>query len=140
MPFPVASNGSTAGVGNYALDAKFGTAAANLTTFASGGLQASTPQQSYNFYVGESQLFQFLLSADGQGAPAGSTVQMTIKKGKKLLTARNAKLGKKCTFAKTVTLAKSKVGSVKQLAITVRFQGNSLLKPSTKNLSVKIKH
>jgi len=66
-------------VGNYALDAAFGTAAANLTTFASGGLQASSPQQSYNFYVGESQLFQFLLSASGVGAPAGSAVEMTIK-------------------------------------------------------------
>jgi hypothetical protein len=28
--------------------------------------------------VGESQLFQFLLSAGGSGAPAGSAVQMTI--------------------------------------------------------------
>jgi hypothetical protein len=74
----VSSDGSTSDVGNYALDAAFGTTAANLTTFASGGLQASSPQQSYNFYVGESQLFQFLLSAGGQGAPAGSEVQMTI--------------------------------------------------------------
>ncbi len=74
----VSSNGSASGVGNYALDAAFGTAAANLSTFAGGGLQASAPQQSYNFYVGESQLFQFLLSAGGQGAPAGSAVQMTI--------------------------------------------------------------
>jgi hypothetical protein len=74
----VSSNGSTAGVGNYALNAAFGTTAANLTTFAAGGLQASAPQQSYDFYVGESQLFQFLLSANGQGAPAGSAVQMTI--------------------------------------------------------------
>jgi hypothetical protein len=74
----VSSDGSTSDVGNYALDAAFGTTAANLTTFASGGLQASSPQQSYNFYVAESQLFQFLLSASGQGAPAGSAVQMTI--------------------------------------------------------------
>jgi hypothetical protein len=74
----VSSDGSTAGVGNYALNAAFGTAAANLTTFAGGDLQAAAPQQSYNLYVGESQLFQFLLSADGPGAPAGSAVQMTI--------------------------------------------------------------
>ena len=33
----VSSNGSTAGIGNYALDATFGTTAANLSTFASGG-------------------------------------------------------------------------------------------------------
>ena len=61
----VSSGGSTAGVGNYALDAEFGSTAANLSTFASGSLSASAPQQSYNFYVAESQLFQFLLSADG---------------------------------------------------------------------------
>ena len=75
----VSSDGSSAGMGNYALDAEFGSTAANLSTFASGGVSASAPQQSYNFYVGESQLFQFLLSASGVGAPAGSAVQMTIK-------------------------------------------------------------
>ena len=74
----VSSNGSTAGVGNYALNAIFSATGATLTTFASDNLSASTPQKSYNFYVGESQLFQFLLSATGQGAPAGSAVQMTI--------------------------------------------------------------
>ena len=72
-------------------------------------------------------------------AACTGTVQMTIKKGKRLLTARNAKLSKTCTFTKTVSLSKSKVGSAKQLAITVRFQGNSILKPVTKNLTAKIK-
>ncbi len=75
----VSSGGSSNGVGNYALDAAFGSTAANLSTFAGGDLSASAPQQSYNFYVGESQLFQFLLSAGGVGAPAGSAVEMTIK-------------------------------------------------------------
>jgi hypothetical protein len=74
----VSSDGSTAGVGNYALDAAFGTTAASLTTFASGSVSASAAQQSYNFYVGESQLFQFLLSANGPNAPEGSAVEMTI--------------------------------------------------------------
>ena len=72
-------------------------------------------------------------------AACSGTVQLTIKKGKTLLTARNATLSKKCAFTKTVSLTKSKVGKAKKLGITVRFQGNSLLKPSTKNLSVKIK-
>ncbi len=75
----VSTDGSTSGVGNYALDATFGSAAANLSTFASGDVSASAPQQTYNFYVAQSQLFQFLLSASGIGAPAGSAVQMTIK-------------------------------------------------------------
>jgi hypothetical protein len=75
----VSSDGSSAEVGNYALDAAFGSTAASLSTFASGSLSAPAPQQSYNFYVGESQLFQFLLSASGAGAPTGSAVEMTIK-------------------------------------------------------------
>jgi hypothetical protein len=75
----VSTGGSSDGTGNYALSATFGSAAADLSTFAGGKLSASAPQQSYNFYVAESQLFQFLLSANGTGAPAGSAVQMTIK-------------------------------------------------------------
>jgi hypothetical protein len=75
----VSSGGSSSGVGNYALDAAFGSTPANLSTFAGGNLPATAPQQSYNFYVAESQLFQFLLSANGVGAPSGSAVQMTIK-------------------------------------------------------------
>jgi Matrixin len=74
----VSSDGSTAGVGNYALNATFSSTAASLTSFVGGSVAATAPVQSYHFYVGESQLFQFLLSASGQGAPAGSAVQMTI--------------------------------------------------------------
>jgi hypothetical protein len=75
----VTPNGSSTGsVGNYALDAEFGSAAASLSTFASGGLSASTAQQSYDLYVGESQLMQFVLSADAGGASAGAAVQMTV--------------------------------------------------------------
>ncbi len=68
------------------------------------------------------------------------TVFLTIKKGKKLLSARNAKLSKSCSFAKTISLSKRKVGAAKKLAITVRFQGNSILKPTTKNLKATVKH
>jgi hypothetical protein len=75
----VSSGGSASGLGNYAVDAAFGSTAANLSAFASGNLSASASEQSYNFYVAESQLFQFVLSASAVGAPAGSAVQMTIK-------------------------------------------------------------
>jgi len=72
-------------------------------------------------------------------AACSGTVFLTIKKGKKLISARTAKLGKTCGFSKTISLSKSKVGSAKRLKITVRFQGNSILKPTTKNLSATIK-
>jgi hypothetical protein len=75
----VTPNATSANItGNYTLDAEFGTAAADLSTFASGSLTASTTQQVYNLYVGESQLMQFVLSASAVGAPAGTAVQMTI--------------------------------------------------------------
>jgi hypothetical protein len=91
----VTSNGSpTDSAGNYALDAEFGTASAALSTFATGNLAASTPQQSDNFYVGESQLMQFLLSADAAGAPSGTSVRMTIlDKDGKVVYSLNAAAG-----------------------------------------------
>jgi hypothetical protein len=72
------NDSSTSNVGNYALDAEFGTAAADLSTFASGSLNPSTTQQSYNLYVGETQLMQLVLSAGAVGTPAGTAVQMTV--------------------------------------------------------------
>jgi hypothetical protein len=75
----VSTAGSASGVGNYALDTAFGSATADLSTFAGGSVSASSPQQSFNLYLGESQLFQFLLSAAGSNVPAGSAVQMTIR-------------------------------------------------------------
>jgi hypothetical protein len=74
----VSANGSPAGVGNYALEASFGTTGANLTTFAGGALGASAPEQSYNFYVAESQIFQFLLTVASTPTATGSSVNATI--------------------------------------------------------------
>jgi hypothetical protein len=64
--------------GNYALDAEFGSATANLSTLSSGSLSPARTPQTHNFYVGESQLMQFVLSANASGAPAGAAVEMTI--------------------------------------------------------------
>jgi hypothetical protein len=64
--------------GNYTLDADFGTATANLSTFASGSLSNPASQKSYNFYVGESQLMQFVLTASTAAAAPGAAIQMTV--------------------------------------------------------------
>jgi hypothetical protein len=79
---PETAAGSAA-VGNFALTAQFGTAAAQLSTFAAGTLAAPAATQSYNLYVGESQLMNFVLSADAVGGTAAphSAVQMTILDG-----------------------------------------------------------
>ncbi len=74
----VTPGGAGSGVGNYALDAQFGTTPAQLTTFAGGNLDAGVGQKFYNVYIAESQIFQFLLSTAGTGVPAGTSVQMTI--------------------------------------------------------------
>jgi Matrixin len=73
------SAGSPA-TGNFALTAQFGTAAAQLSTLATGTNLAAGATQSYNFYVGESQLMNFVLSANAGGStPApDSAVQMTV--------------------------------------------------------------
>jgi hypothetical protein len=74
-----------------------------------------------------------------KSAACNGSVLLTIKNGKALISARTAKITKSCTFSKTVNLARKKVGRAKKLAVTMRFQGNTFLRPSTKNLSVKIR-
>ena len=69
---------------------------------------------------------------------SGSVV-LTVKKGKTLLTARTARVGKKCTFNKTISLSRKKVGAAKKLVITVRFGGNTVLKPTSQNVTVRVK-
>jgi photosystem II stability/assembly factor-like uncharacterized protein len=69
---------------------------------------------------------------------SGSVV-LTVKKGKTLLTARTARVGKKCTFNKTISLSRKKVGTAKKLVITVRFGGNTVLKPTSQNVTVRVK-
>ena len=67
--------------GNYALVAQFGTTAAQLSNLASDTLLASAGStQSFNLYVGESQLMHLILSANAVGGPAApdSAVQMTM--------------------------------------------------------------
>jgi hypothetical protein len=75
------------------------------------------------------------------GAASGCTgsVFLTVKKGKTLLTARSAPLKKQCTFAKTISLSRRKVGKAKKLVVTVRFAGNNVLKPTTRNVTIRMK-
>ncbi len=63
--------------GNYALEARFGTVASSLTDFASGSLTSQAPQVG-SLYIGETQLFQFLLSAGTSSTP-GELVSLTIR-------------------------------------------------------------
>jgi Bacterial Ig-like domain (group 2)/Matrixin len=66
--------------GNYAVVAQFGTTAAQASTLATGTVDSPTSSQSFNLYVGVSQLMHLILSANAIGGPAapGSAVQMTV--------------------------------------------------------------
>ena len=76
---PNTAVGSTS-TGNYALVAQFGTTAAQLSTLATGTVDSTGSSQSFNLFVGESQLMHLILSAGAVGgaAAAGSAVQMTV--------------------------------------------------------------
>jgi hypothetical protein len=65
-------------------------------------------------------------------------VIVTIKKAKKLLTARTTTLNKQCKYTKQVSIAKGKVGSAKALKFTIRFGGNPFLAPVKKTYTVKV--
>lgn len=62
--------------GNYLVSASFGTVASQLTTLARGALTESDRTDTNRVYVGEAQLFHFVLTA-GPGNE-GTSVRMTI--------------------------------------------------------------
>src|SRR5262249_42533176 len=63
---PDTAMGSPA-AGNYAVVAQFGTTAASLSGLASDILASAGSTQSYNLYVGESQLMHLTLTANAVG-------------------------------------------------------------------------
>lgn len=68
------TNGAT---GNYFLTADFGNVATTVRTFAEGQL-ASGNVRTDTLYVGQAQLFHFVLTANSAGSPAGTTLRMSI--------------------------------------------------------------
>ena len=68
-------------------------------------------------------------------------IKLTLKKKKKKLATRTVKLKLKkgkCRFAKTVNVPRKKVGSATSLRLTVRFQGNRVLKAGQKRYTLLI--
>ena len=56
-------------------------------------------------------------------------IVFTMKKAKRLVSARTTKLNSACRYAKSFSVAKSKIGAAKTLGITIRFSGNAWLAP-----------
>ncbi len=68
-------------------------------------------------------------------------IKLTLRKKKKKLATRTVKLKLKkgkCRFAKTVLIPRKKVGSATKLRLTVRFQGNRVLKAGQKRYTLLI--
>jgi hypothetical protein len=89
---PLGSGGNT---GNYALTVDFGRVVAQLRDFTQGAVTAERQEETRTLYVGQNQLFQFLLSAKSGSAPpvdAGVTMTILDKNGNTMftLTARDA--------------------------------------------------
>ncbi len=64
----------------------------------------------------------------------------TLNKAKTLLSARSTKLNQHCRYSKSFSVAKTKVGTVKTLRLTVRFSGNGWLAPGKKTYTIKVPH
>src|SRR5262249_47054956 len=69
---------------SFSLVADFKQTPAIMPVLATGTLKTAAPPSQSALYVAVDQVFNFTLSASATGAPAGSTVQMTItdKNGK----------------------------------------------------------
>jgi hypothetical protein len=72
---PAVGNGEDA---SFSLVADFKQTSSLLPVLAAGNVTTATSPPAYALYVALDQVFNFTLSAAGTGAPAGSTVQMTI--------------------------------------------------------------
>lgn len=76
------------------------------------------------------------------GIPAAQgcrgNVIATVKKAKRLITARVIKLSKRCGFLKTITLRRSKVGRAKTLRVTLRLEGNQVIGTTRRTYTLKV--
>jgi hypothetical protein len=72
-------NGTLARANTYSVVADFGGPLASLRTFVGGTLTPAAPQQSYNLYVAQTQMFQFDLTLKQPSVQTKSAVEFTIK-------------------------------------------------------------
>lgn len=81
-------SGTAAQAGNYELTAQAGVAAAAQATFARGAVTDAQAEQTYRVFIGQSQLFQFSLSAlaGSLGAAGQVVVEMRDARGNVVLS------------------------------------------------------
>jgi photosystem II stability/assembly factor-like uncharacterized protein len=84
------------------------------------------------------------LPAGATAAACAKRITLRIKKKQRVMAHRKAKLRHKaspsrCTFSKKVKLRRKKIGKIKKLRLTVSHPGNSVLRKSSKKLTLVIK-
>ena len=84
------------------------------------------------------------LPSGATAAACAKKITLRIKKKQRVMAHRKAKLRYKaspsrCTFAKKVKLRRKKVGKTKKLRLTVSHPGNSVLRKSSKKLTLVVK-
>jgi hypothetical protein len=67
------------------------------------------------------------------------TVLLTVKRGRRQLAARNARVRPSCRFSKTITLSRRALGGARRLTVVVRFGGNQQLGVRRKTLHVRVR-
>ena len=63
---------------------------------------------------------------------------LDLRHGKTLLQRRSGKLDSRCRYKTTFSVARTKVGSAKQLTVVVRFRGNKYLAATTDRFPVRV--
>jgi hypothetical protein len=82
-----------------------------------------------------------LIRPAGTSVAAGCSGKITIRiaRGSKTLATKTVRVAKTCAYGLKINLKSSRVGRAKVLTATLRFRGNSLLKPRKKTAKLKIK-
>ncbi len=63
---------------------------------------------------------------------------LELRHGRTLLQSRSGKLDSRCRYKTTFSVARTKVGSAKQLTVVVRFRGNKYLAATTDRFPVRV--
>jgi hypothetical protein len=78
LELSVPGEGESEGNGNCSVVVDFSAPPALLRSFADGTLTPTAPQQTYNLYVAQTQLFQFALAVDPVSGRTRASVELTI--------------------------------------------------------------
>jgi hypothetical protein len=73
------ANRASNGIGNYVLTVDCGSIATSLQPLTEGTLPTAGTTRTDTLYIGQSQLFHFVLAADALGVPPAASVTMTLR-------------------------------------------------------------